>query len=51
MKFLHLFGLLALVSGVGMLESGAVPLINGFALGLSGGALMIATMKKTGWYV
>ena len=50
MKVLHIIGGLAVVCAVGLIEGGA-PLMSSFALGLSGGALMIATMKYTGWYV
>ena len=50
MKALHVIGGLAIIAAVSLIEGGA-PLLSSFALGLSGGALMIATMKYTGWYV
>ena len=48
-KILHIIGGLMLVLAVGCVEGGA-PLLSSFALGMSGGALMIATMRYTGWY-
>ena len=50
MKALHIIGGLAMICAVGFAEGGQVPLLNCLALGMSGGALMIATMKMTGWY-
>ena len=50
MKALHVIGGLAMICAVGFAEGGQVPLLNCLALGMSGGALMIATMRKTGWY-
>ena len=50
MKVLHIIGGMALVAAVGLAEGGQVPLLNCLALAIAGGALMIATMKYTGWY-
>lgn len=51
MKVLHVIGAFAFGCAVGMASGGAVPLLNCLSLGMAGGALMIATMKYTGWYV
>ena len=50
MKVLHIIGGLAIIVAVGMVEGGDLNCLQGLALGMSGGALMIATMKHTGWY-
>ena len=50
MKLLHIVGGLAIIAAVGFAECGQVPLLNCLALGMSGAALMIVTMKHTGWY-
>ena len=50
MKVLHVMGWLAMICAVGFAEGGQVPFLNCLALGISGGALMVATMKHTGWY-
>ena len=50
MKLLHIIGGLMLVAAVGLIEGGQVPLLNCMALAIAGNALMLATMKWTGWY-
>lgn len=50
MKVLHIIGGLMMVATVGLIEGGQVPLLPCMMLGIAGGALMIATMKYTGWY-
>ena len=49
MKALHILGGLMLVISVGLIEGGS-PLLASTLLGVAGGALMVATMKQTGWY-
>lgn len=50
MKALHIIGGLALLLAVAGVEGGGLNCLQGLALGMSGGALMIATMRYTGWY-
>lgn len=50
MKVLHIIGGLAIIVAVGMVEGGGLNCLQGLALGMSGGALMISTMRYTGWY-
>jgi hypothetical protein len=50
MKALHIVGGLALLLAVAGVEGGGLNCLQGLALGMSGGALMIATMRYTGWY-
>lgn len=49
MRTLHVIGALMLVVSVGLIEGGT-PLMVGALVGFMGGALMLATMKMTGWY-
>lgn len=49
MKALHILGGLMLVISVGLIEGGS-PLLASTLVGVAGCALMIATMKYTGWY-
>ena len=39
-----------LVLAVGGVEGGGFTCLQGFLLGMAGNALMLATMKRTGWY-
>ena len=50
MKVLHMIGALLLMLAVAGIEGDGLNCLQGLALGMSGGALMIATMKHTGWY-
>ena len=50
MRVLHVIGAVAFGFAVGMVSGGTVPLLNCLALGMAGGALMISTMRYTGWY-
>ena len=50
MKVLHIIGGLMMILAVGFVEGGGLNCLQGLALGMSGSALMIATMKWTGWY-
>jgi len=50
MKILHIIGGLMLILAVGGVEGGGFTCLQGFLLGMAGNALMLATMKWTGWY-
>ena len=50
MKILHIIGGLMLILAVGGVEGGGFTCLQGFLLGMAGNALMLATMKRTGWY-
>lgn len=50
MKALHMLGGLLLVAAVGGVEGGGFTCLQGLLVGIAGCALMIATMKYTGWY-
>ena len=50
MKALHIVGGLALLLAVAGVEGGGLNCLQGLSLGMSGGALRIATMRYTGWY-
>lgn len=50
MKALHILGGLMLVISVGLIDGGS-PLLASTLVGVAGCALMLATMKKTGWYL
>ena len=49
MKALHILGGLMLVISVGLIEGGS-PLLASTLVGVAGCALMVVTMKYTGWY-
>ena len=50
MKALHIIGGLLLILAVAGVEGGGFTSLQGFLLGMAGNALMLATMKWTGWY-
>lgn len=50
MKALHVIGGLVLLLAVAGVEGGGLNCLQGLVLGMSGGAMMIATMRYTGWY-
>lgn len=50
MKALHVIGALMMVVSVGLIEGGS-PLLASTLVGVAGGALMVATMSRTGWYL
>ncbi|MBQ5657956.1 MAG: hypothetical protein IIV02_00325 [Peptococcaceae bacterium] len=50
MKVLHIIGGLLLILAAAGVEGGGFTCLQGLALGMAGGTLMIATMKQTGWY-
>ena len=50
MKVLHIIGGLLLILAVAGVEGGGFTCLHGFLLGMAGNALMLATMKWTGWY-
>ena len=50
MKILHMFGGLLLILAVAGVEGGGFSCLQGLLVGLTGGAIMVATMKWTGWY-
>lgn len=50
MKTLHIVGGLFLLLAVGGVEGGGLDCLQGLFVGMFGSALMIATMKQTGWY-
>lgn len=50
MRTLHVIGGLMLIVSVGLIEGGT-PLMLGALVGFMGGALMLATMSRTGWYL
>ena len=50
MKVLHVLGGLMLILAVAGVEGGGFSCLQGLLVGLNGGAIMVATMKYTGWY-
>lgn len=50
MRTLHVIGGLMLIASVGLIEGGS-PLLASTLVGVLGGALMVATMGRTGWYL
>lgn len=50
MKALHIIGAVAMFLAVAGLEGGGFTCFEGLLVGMAGSALMLATMKWTGWY-
>lgn len=50
MKLLHAFGGLLLLLAVAGVEGGGFTCLEGLLVGMAGGAMMLSTMKRTGWY-
>lgn len=50
MKALHVIGATALVLAVAGVEGGALNCLQGLTVAISGAALMLLTMHRTGWY-